>query len=250
MKILSIRDIEIINLELILADLEIIENRLEKITKKAQTSKDKEALKEVDILNKCHESLINNKALRLLELTDEEIQIIKAFNFITLKPLIYLANVSEDDIALNGNEYTKRVQEYASLEKANVIIMSAKMESELAELEENDKKEFLKELGINYSGLDKLIFATYDLLGLQTFFTIGSDEVKAWTFKKGSNAKKCAGLIHSDIERGFIKAEIMKFNDLEQLKDEKKVQEAGKLYLEGKEYIMQDGDIVYFRFNI
>ena len=128
--------------------------------------------------------------------------------------------------------------------------MSAKMESELAELEESEKKEFLNELGITYSGLDKLIFATYDLLGLQTFFTVGKDEVRAWTFQKGMVAKKCAGLIHSDIERGFIKAEIMKYTDLEELKDEKKVQEAGKLNLEGKDYIMQDGDIAYFRFNV
>ena len=128
--------------------------------------------------------------------------------------------------------------------------MCAKIESELAELESDEKKAFLNDLGISSSGLDKLIFSTYDLLGLQTFFTVGKDEVRAWTFKKGTNAKKCAGLIHSDIERGFIKAEIMKFNDLEELKEEKKVQEAGKLNLEGKEYIMQDGDIVYFRFNV
>ena len=128
--------------------------------------------------------------------------------------------------------------------------MCAKMESELAELEESDKKVFLSELGISYSGLDKLIFATYDLLGLQTFFTVGKDECRAWTFQKGTIAKKAAGIIHSDIERGFIKAEIMKYADLEELKDEKKVQEAGKLNLEGKDYVMQDGDIVYFRFNV
>ena len=156
----------------------------------------------------------------------------------------------EDDVVLDGNEYTTLVQEYAGRENAGVITMCAKMESELAELEESEKKQFLKELGINYSGLDKLIFATYDLLGLQTFFTVGKDEVRAWTFKKGMVAKKCAGLIHSDIERGFIKAEIMKFNDLEELKDEKKVQEAGKLNLEGKDYIMQDGDIVYIFINL
>ena len=128
--------------------------------------------------------------------------------------------------------------------------MCAKMESELAELEETEKKQFLRELGITYSGLDKLIFATYDLLGLQTFFTVGKDECRAWTFKKGMTAKSCAGLIHSDIERGFIKAEIMKYPDLEELKDEKKVQEKGLLHLEGKDYIMQDGDIAYFRFNV
>ncbi len=245
-----IRDIEIINLELILADLEIIENRIDKIAKKAETTKDKVALKEVEVLKKAKESLLNNQALRLLEFEEEELGILKPFNFITLKPIIYVANVLEDDIALGENEFTKKVKEYAAKESAGVIVMCAKIESELAELEENDKRDFLKDLGINYSGLDKLIFATYDLLGLQTFFTVGSDEVRAWTFKKGCNAKKCAGLIHSDIERGFIKAEIMKFNDLEELKEEKKVQEAGKLYLEGKEYIMQDGDIVYFRFNV
>ena len=124
------------------------------------------------------------------------------------------------------------------------------MESELSELEESEKKEFLEELGISYSGLDKLIFATYNLLGLQTFFTVGKDECRAWTFQKGMNAKKCAGLIHSDIERGFIKAEIMKYQDLEELKSDKLVQEKGKLYLEGKDYLMEDGDIVYFRFNV
>ncbi len=245
-----IRDIEIINVELILADLEIIENRIEKIAKKAETTKDKEALKEVETLKKAQESLLKNEPLRLCGFDEEELLILKPFNFITLKPLIYVANVLEDDVVLGENPYTKQVSEYAAKEKASVIVMCAKMESELAELEESEKKAFLKDLGINASGLDRLIFATYDLLGLETFFTVGKDEVRAWTFKKGCNAKKCAGLIHSDIERGFIKAEIMKFNDLEELKDEKKVQEAGKLYLEGKDYLMQDGDIVYFRFNV
>ncbi len=245
-----IRDIEIINLELILADLEIIENRIEKIAKKAETTKDKEALKEVETLEKAKEALQKNQALRLVPFEEEEKLILKPFNFITLKPLIYVANILEDDIVLGENEYTKKVCEFAKNEQAGVIVMCAKIESQLAELEESEKVAFLKDLGINASGLDRLIFATYDLLGLETFFTVGKDEVRAWTFKKGTNAKKCAGLIHSDIERGFIKAEIMKFNDLEQLKDEKKVQEAGKLYLEGKDYIMQDGDIVYFRFNV
>ncbi|MCI8394873.1 MAG: redox-regulated ATPase YchF [Bacilli bacterium] len=245
-----IRDIEIINVELILADLEIIENRIEKIAKKAETTKDKETVLEYNILRTCKEALEKNIPLRLISLTEEEKLVIKAFNFITLKPIIYVANVSEEDIMLGKNEYTNKVCEYAAQEKAGTVIMSAKIESELAELEENDKKEFLNELGITSSGLDKLIFATYELLGLQTFFTVGKDEVRAWTFKKGMNAKKCAGLIHSDIERGFIKAEIMKFQDLENLREEKKVQEAGKLNLEGKDYFMQDGDIVYFRFNV
>ena len=246
-----IRDIEIINVELILSDLEIVDNRLEKITKKASTTKEKEVQIEFSALTKCKTSLEQNIPIRkITDFTEDEQEVLKNFNFITLKPIIYAANIGEEDISLEENEYTKLVKEYAEQEGTSVIVMCAKIESELAELEESDKKEFLKELGISSSGLDKLIFATYHLLGLETFFTVGKDECRAWTFKKGMNAKKCAGLIHSDIERGFIKAEIMKYDDLEKYQDDKKVQEAGKLYLEGKEYLMQDGDIVYFRFNV
>ena len=249
-KVDPISDIEIINVELILSDLEIVENRLGKIEKKAQTTKDKETVAEYEVLKKCQEALIQNIPLRQITFNEDEALLLKNFNFITAKPIIYVANVNEEDAVVGKNQYTEEVSKYASKESASVIVMCAKLESELAELEESDKIAFLKELGIAHSGLDKLIFATYDLLGLQTFFTVGKDECRAWTFKKGTIAKKAAGLIHSDIERGFIKAEIMKYNDLEELKDEKKVQEAGKLYLEGKDYIMQDGDIVYFRFNV
>ena len=249
-KVNPISDIEIINVELILSDLEIVENRLGKIEKKAQTTKDKETVAEYEVLKKCQEALMQNIPLRQINFNKDETLLLKNFNFITAKPIIYVANVNEEDAVVGKNKYTEEVSKYASKESASVIVMCAKLESELAELEESDKKVFLKELGIAHSGLDKLIFATYDLLGLQTFFTVGKDECRAWTFKKGTIAKKAAGLIHSDIERGFIKAEIMKYNDLEELKDEKKVQEAGKLYLEGKDYIMQDGDIVYFRFNV
>lgn len=245
-----LHDIEIINVELILSDLEIVESRIGKIEKKAQTTKDKETIIEYNLLKKCQESLLNNTPLRQINFTEDEEIYLKGFNFITLKPIIYVANVNEEDAVLGKNEFTEKVKEYASKENASVIVMCAKMESELSELEESEKKEFLKEVGITSSGLDKLIFATYNLLGLETFFTVGKDECRAWTFKKGTIAKKAAGLIHSDIERGFIKAEIMKYADLEELKDEKKVQEAGKLYLEGKDYQMQDGDIVYFRFNV
>ena len=249
-KVNPISDIEIINVELILSDLEIVENRLGKIEKKAQTTKDKETVAEYEVLKKCQETLMQNIPLRQITFNEDEALLLKNFNFITAKPIIYVANVNEEDAVVGKNQYTEEVSKYASKESASVIVMCAKLESELVELEESDKKAFLKELGIAHSGLDKLIFATYDLLGLQTFFTVGKDECRAWTFKKGTIAKKAAGLIHSDIERGFIKAEIMKYNDLEELKDEKKVQEAGKLYLEGKDYIMQDGDIVYFRFNV
>ncbi len=245
-----IRDIEIINVELILSDLEIVDNRLDKIRKKAETTKDKDALIEVSALSKSKEALEKNIPLRRVEFSEDELHSIKAFNFITLKPLIYAANVDEDTAVIGSNEYTKLVQEYAEKEGAGVILMSAKIESELAELSDEEKKNFLAELGITNSGLDKLIFATYDLLGLQTFFTAGPKECRAWTFKKGMSAKECAGLIHSDIERGFIKAETMSFEDLEKYGEEKKVQEAGRLRLEGKDYKMQDGDIVYFRFNV
>ena len=249
-KVNPISDIEIINVELILSDLEIVENRLGKIEKKAQTTKDKETVAEYEVLKKCQEALMQNIPLRQINFNKDETLLLKNFNLITAKPIIYVANVNEEDAVVGKNQYTEEVSKYASKESASVIVMCAKLESELAELEESDKKAFLKELGIAHSGLDKLIFATYDLLGLQTFFTVGKDECRAWTFKKGTNAKKAAGLIHSDIERGFIKAEIMKYNDLEEFKDEKKVQEAGKLYLEGKDYIIEDGDIVYFRFNV
>ncbi len=245
-----IRDIEIINVELILADLEIIQNRLNKIVKKAETTKDKEAIAEVNVLMKAKNSLEASVPLRLVDFEEDELLLMRAFNFITLKPLIYAANVAEDDVILGDNDYTKKVREYAEKEGSGVIVMSAKMESELAELNDDDKKVFLQELGISSSGLDRLIFATYELLGLATFFTSGSDECRAWTFKKGMNAKTCAGLIHSDIERGFIKAEVTSFTDLEALGSEAKVKEAGKLRLEGKDYLMQDGDIVYFRFNV
>jgi len=250
-KVDPIQDIEIINVELVLSDLEIVENRLEKISKKATTTKEKETVLEYNALTRCKNALEQNIPIRRInDFTEEELLVLKNFSFITMKPIIYVANVSEEDAVVGENEYTKQVSEFAQQENAGVIVMCAKMESELAELEESEKKNFLSELGINHSGLDKLIFATYNLLGLQTFFTVGKDECRAWTFKKGTSAKKAAGLIHSDIERGFIKAEIMKYNDLEELKDEKKVQEAGKLNLEGKDYIMQDGDIVYFRFNV
>ena len=161
-----------------------------------------------------------------------------------------MANVNEDDAIIGHNKYTDKVREYASNENSSVIVVSAKMESELAEMNDDDKKAFLEEIGISNSGLDKLIYATYDLLGLQTFFTSGKDECRAWTFRKGMKAPECAGIIHSDFQRGFIKAEVMSFEDLKEYGSELKVKEAGKMRLEGKDYLMQDGDIVYFRFNV
>ncbi len=243
------RDADIINVELILADLEIITNRIGKIEKKAETTKDKEALAELALLKKCQDSLEKNIPLRKLELNKDELIMIKNFNFLTLKPIIYIANVSENDLGTNC-QFVQELKEYASSEKAKVIEMSAKLEAELASLDEESKKELLATFGIKESGLDQLILASYDLLGLATFFTVGSDEVRAWTFKKGMKAPDCAGIIHNDFKRGFIKAEVMSYSDLEELKDDKKVKEKGKLRIEGKDYIMQDGDICYFRFNV
>ena len=245
-----IRDIEIINTELILADLEIVTNRLLKIEKKAETTKDKEALFEVNILRKAKENLEKSIPLRLVDFTDDELLLIKNFNFITAKKLIYVANVDEISASIGDNDYTLKLKEYAEGESTSVVVMCAKLESELADLEDEERIQFLADVGITNSGLDKLIFATYDLLGLATFFTSGTDECRAWTFKKGMKAPECAGIIHTDFEKGFIKAEVMSFNDLETAGSELKVKENGKLRLEGKEYIMQDGDICYFRFNV
>lgn len=244
-----IRDIEIINVELILADLEVVENRLNRIGKKASMSKDKETIKEVELLNKVKENLVKNFPLRRMDFDKEELKILKPFNFLTLKPIIYMANVSEEDLLNKNNPLVLKVEGYAEAEKAKVIKVCAKIEAELSDLDEEEKQVFLNDLGIEESGLNKLIKSTYSLLGLQTFFTAGTDEVRAWTFKKGMKAPECAGIIHTDFEKGFIKAEIFNYYDLEKYGDEKLVKEAGKVRLEGKEYLMQDGDICYFRFN-
>ena len=244
-----IRDIDIINLELIISDLEIVNNRLDKIEKKATTTKDKDALFEVNALKKVKETLEKNIPLRRLEYTEDEDKVLKNFNLITKKPIIYMANVSEQDI-INGNIYVEEVKKYALEENSKVIMLSAKTESELSELNDEDKEIFLEELGIKESGLDKLINATYELLGLATFFTAGKDECRAWTFKKGMKAPECAGIIHSDFEKGFIKAEVTSYEDYYKYGSEKAAKEAGKMRLEGKDYLMQDGDIVFFRFNV
>ena len=244
-----IRDIEIIEVELILADLEIVDNRLGKIGKKAQMTKDKEVKIEADLLNKLHDNLEKNISVRNIELNEDEQKLIKSFNLLTAKPIIYMANVAEDDIAAGTNNYVEQVKEYASKQNAEVIVVCAKIEEELSSLEDAEKDEFLHELGVKESGLDQLVKATYSLLGLKTFFTAGTDEVRAWTFKNGMKAPECAGIIHTDFEKGFIKAEVMSYSDLISLGSEKAVKEAGKMRLEGKDYLVQDGDICYFRFN-
>ena len=245
-----IRDIEIINLELIFSDLEIIDNRINKIGKKAQTSKNKDDLKEYNLLIRIKECLEKNIPARKLEFDEEEQKIISGFRLITAKPMIYVANVTEEDLMMGGNDYVERVKEYAKNETSEVVMICAKIESELAELDLEEKLAFLNDLGIEESGLSSLIKSTYSLLGLATYFTVGSDEVKAWTFRKGMKAPACAGIIHTDFERGFIRAEVMSYDDLIECGNELKVKENGKMRLEGKEYMMQDGDICHFRFNV
>ena len=244
-----VRDIEIINIELTLADLEVVQNRISKIEKKAQTTKDKDAVSELAVLNIINDALTNDIPVRRLKFTEEEEKLIRSFNLLTSKPIIYIANIDEKDIGKN-NEYTNQVREYALKDNADVIEMCAKIESEISELDDEDKELFLEELGIKESGLDSLVKGAYSLLGLKTFFTAGSDEVKAWTFTDGMKAPECAGIIHTDFQKGFIKAEVMSYDDLVSCGSELKVKESGKLRLEGKEYEMQDGDICYFRFNV
>ena len=244
-----VRDIEIINLELIFSDLEVINSRIAKVEKKAISTKDKDALLEVALMKRIKEALEKDIPARRLEYTEDEEKILKSFNLLTKKPLIYAANVSESEINTE-NDYVKQVKEYAKGDNAQVVVISAKVESELSELEEEEKEMFLQELGIDDSGLNKLIKATYSLLGLATYFTAGPKEVKAWTFKKGMKAPACAGIIHSDFERGFIKAEVISYDDYVKYDGEKGAKENGKLRLEGKEYEMQDGDICLFRFNV
>lgn len=244
-----IDDIETVNLELILADLDVVEKRIPKIEKRALMKVDKDSVVEYGILKKLQEGFLNNIPARLISLTDDEKLFIKNYQFLTMKPMLYVANVSEDDV-FTGNDYTKRVKEYADKTNSKVVIISAKIEEELSALDDEERQMFLEELGIKTSGLDELIHEAYALLGLCTFFTAGEKECRAWTFKKGMKAPECAGVIHSDFEKGFIKAETYSYDDLITYGTPQKVKEAGKVRLEGKDYVVQDGDIMLFRFNI
>lgn len=243
-------DIDTINLELILADLDSVNKRYTRVAKIAKT-KDKDALAELAILDKIKPVLEEGLSVRTIEFTQEEEKIVKTLFLLTTKPVLYVANVSEDEVAdADSNEYVKQVREFAQSENAEVIIVSARAEEEIAELDEEDKVEFLEALGIEESGLDQLIRAAYDLLGLATYFTAGEQEVRAWTFRKGIKAPQAAGIIHSDFERGFIRAETVSFEDLDKYGNMQAAKEAGRVRLEGKEYIVQDGDVMLFRFNV
>lgn len=249
-KIDPINDIEIIEIELMLADLQSVENRLNKVGRKAK-SNDKTAKLEYDILIKAKEVLEKNEMLSTLSWTEDEEKILKTFHFLTLKPIIYVANISEDDISNpEANNYYLDVKKYAESKDSRVIAISAKVEEDLATVDDEERDMFLQELGVTESGLDKLVWNSYDILNLRTFFTAGPQEIRAWTFIDGMKAPECAGIIHTDFERGFIRAEVYSYDDLESLRSEQAIKEAGKLRSEGKEYVMKDGDIVHFRFNV
>ena len=244
-----IDDIETINLELAFADIDVIDKRIPKVEKKAMLHVEKEAEVEYNLLVKLKDGLNKGIALRDQNLTKEEIDIIKNFNFLTLKPMIYVLNVDEDDIK-EDSEIVKKVKEYAKNNNIETVKISAKIEEEILDLEEEDRQMFLEDLGIKESGLNQLVKKSYDLLGLETFFTAGEKECRAWTYKKGSKAPKCAGIIHSDFERGFIRAEVISYDDFITCGNYQKAKEAGKLRSEGKEYVFHDGDIVEFKFNV
>lgn len=246
-----IRDIEIVNLELALADLETVNNRLNKVERKALTTKEKEAVREFEMLKKLKTALEEGKMARSVQLLEEEKEIIKNYQLLTYKPVIYVANVSEDDIGnLENCQHYLKVKQFAERENNQVVAITAQMEEEVSALDEQSRELFLNDLGIQRSGLDEIILKTYALLNLCTFFTVGEDEVRAWTFTKGMKAPECAGLIHTDFKKGFIRAEVYKYQDLITYGSELALKEAGKIKVEGKEYLCQDGDIMFIRFNV
>lgn len=244
-----IRDIEVINLELALADLEQVTKLYEKNAKLVKTG-DKSLAMVVSLLEKVKNALENNIPARQLSLQEEEVALLKNFQLLTAKPCIYVANIAEEDVGKADNDFVKKVKEYASKENAKVITLSAKLEEELATLEAEEREVFKKELGITESGLEKLVSASYDLLGLMSFLTAGEKEVRAWTIKKGTKAPQAAGKIHTDFEKGFIKAEVVSYEDLTTCGSYLKAKEKGKVRMEGKDYVVQDGDVMLFRFNV
>lgn len=246
-----VRDMEVINYELQLKDLETVDSRLAKTEKAAKVGADKTAKMQVSVLQKYKEALEQGKPARSVELDGvEEQKFAKELFLLTNKPVLYVCNV-DDASAVNGNAYTEKVRQAAEAEGAGVMIVSARTESEIAELDTaEERREFLEEMGLEESGADRLIRAAYNLLDLQTYFTAGPDECRAWTFVRGTKAPKAAGIIHTDFEKGFIRAEVIKYDDYVTLGSENAVREAGKLGVEGKEYVVQDGDIMHFRFNV
>lgn len=245
-----VRDKEIIDTELQLKDLETVESRISKVQKQAQTGGDKTAKAVYDILVQYKDALLQGKSARTVQIDKEAKKLVKDLCLLTDKPVMYVCNVDEKS-AVNGNEYVNAVKEAVKDENAEILIVAAAIESDIAELETYEERQmFLEEIGLTESGVARLIRTAYQLLDLQTYFTVGVQEVRAWTFTKGSKAPQCAGVIHTDFEKGFIRAEVIKYDDFIQYESEQAVKEAGKLSVEGKEYVAQDGDIMHFRFNV
>lgn len=246
-----IRDIETVNLELVFSDLDVIEKRLEK-AKKSSRSVENKIVDEVEVINRIKESLEKGIPVRNINFSDDEAQFVKQLFLLTSKPVLYAANISEDDLTsgFENNEYVKKVEEYASHENSGIVVICAKIEEEIAEFDEEEKNEFLSGYGLEQSGLDRLIKESYRLLGLISFLTGGPDEVRAWTITKGTKAPQAAGKVHSDMERGFIRAEVVPYDQLVAAGTETAAKEKGLIRSEGKEYVMQDGDVVLFRFNV
>lgn len=245
-----VRDIEVINTELCLADLETTQKRADRIAKIAQCG-DKAAKAELAVVQKIIAALEDGEPARKVALTKDELPLIKDLNLLTIKPIVYIANVAEDEASdPDSNPHVQALKEYAKAEGAQVVAVSAKIEAEIAELPEDEEKEYLNALGLPEAGLDTIIKASYSLLGLINFFTAGADEVRAWTIVNGTKAPQAAGKIHTDIERGFIRAEIVSYDDLIACGSEQAAKEKGLVRLEGKDYVMQDGDVTYFRFNV
>ncbi len=245
-----LKDIDTINLELILADMEILDRRIQKTQKNLKSDKNLQA--ELEILEKVRDTLNNGLSARTIDMTAEESDFIRSLDLLSFKPVIYAANVSEEDAVADGtdNAYVRQVREFAASEGSDVVVVCAKLESEIAELEDDEKSEFFRDLGIDESGLDKLIKASYHLLDLISFLTAGPQEVRAWTIKRGSKAPQAAGKIHSDFERGFIRAEIVAYDDLIACGTMAAAKERGLVRSEGKDYIVKDGDVILFRFNV
>jgi len=242
-----LRDIEIINLELALSDLSQIDKRIDRVRKQARNNKEAQA--ELEVLEKLQPVLDEGKAARTVELEAEELLLIKPLGLLTLKPVIYAANVSEDDLA-EGNSWVEEVKPHAEAEGAQVVVVSAQVEAELLEIPEAERADFLEALGVSEGGLQSLIRATYDLLGLQTYFTTGPEETRAWTIKAGMVAPQAAGVIHTDFERGFIRAETVGYEDLVTSGSMSAAKEKGLVRSEGKEYVVREGDVMLFRFNV
>ncbi|EXX85497.1 GTP-binding protein [Paenibacillus darwinianus] len=249
-KVDPLSDIQTINLELILADLDSVEKRIDR-SRKNMKGGDKKYAQEVEVLERIKDALYNDMPARSLELSEEERLIVRDLHLLTIKPVLYAANVSEAEVAdTDDNPYVQKVREFAAAENAEVVPISAKVEAEIAELEGEDKAMFLQELGLEESGLNRLIKAAYKLLGLYTYFTAGVQEVRAWTIRRGMKAPQAAGVIHTDFERGFIRAEVVSYADLVAAGSMNAAKEKGQLRLEGKEYVVQDGDVMHFRFNV